>query len=83
MERRFGFRWAREGLVDCVRMQVVDHFLLTAAHTLLTLSSPTFVTCMIAEQLEEVAGGDVVVKRRRAQLEKEIRQLEEGRRTLT
>jgi hypothetical protein len=34
---------------------------------------------MTPEQLEE----DIIVKRRRAQPEKEIKQLEEGRKTLT
>lgn len=64
-------------------MQVADHFLVTGSDTPLTLLSPTFVADMTPEQLEEVAGEEVVVKRRRAQLDKEIKQLEEGRKILS
>jgi hypothetical protein len=77
------YKLARKRFVDCVRMQVADHFLVTGADTPLTIFSPTFVVKMTAEQLEEVAGEDVMVKRRRAQLEKEIKQLEEGRKILS
>ena len=77
------YELARKRFVDCVRMQVADHFLVTGLATPLTLFSPTFVAKMTPEQLEEVAGEDVAVKRRRAQLEKEIKQLEEGRKILS
>ena len=77
------YKLARKRFVDCVRMQVADYFLITGSDTPLSLFSPTFVASMSPEQLEEVAGEDVALKRRRAQLEKEIKQLQEGRRILT
>jgi hypothetical protein len=64
-------------------MQVADHFLVTGSNTPLTFFSPTFVADLTPEQLEEVAGEEVAVKRRRAQLEKQIKQLEEGRKILS
>lgn len=63
-------------------MQVADHFLIRGPNTLLTLFSSTFVTIIGPEQLENVVGEDTVVKRRRTQLEKEIKQLREGRKVL-
>jgi hypothetical protein len=77
------YKVARKRFVDSVRMQVADYFLVTGSDTPLTLFSSTFVTSMSPEQLEEVAGEDVTVKRRRAHLEKEIKQLQEGRRILS
>lgn len=74
---------ARTRFVDCIRMQVADHFLVTGSNTPLTFFSPTFVADLTPEQLEEVAGEEVAVKRRRAQLEKQIKQLEEGRKILS
>lgn len=77
------YELAQKRFVDCVRMQVADYFLVTGSKTPLTLFSPAFVAEMTPEQLEEVAGEDVAVKRRRAQLEKEIKQLEESRKILS
>lgn len=38
---------------------------------------------MSSEQLEEVAGEDARTKRQRSQLEREVKQLEEGKKILT
>jgi hypothetical protein len=65
------YKLAWKRLVDSVRIQVADYFLVTGTDTPLTLFSPTFVASMTPEQLEEVAGEDIAVKRRRVQLEKE------------
>lgn len=77
------YKLARKRFVDCVRMQVADYLLITGPDTPLGLFSPMFVAAMTPEQLEEVAGEDARVKRRRSQLEKEIKQLEEGKMILT
>ena len=76
------YKFAQKRFVDCIRMQVPDYFLVTGSDTPLTLFSPKFVAGMTSEQLEDVAGEDINVKRRRARLEKEIKQLEEGKKIL-
>lgn len=76
------YKLARERFVDNVRMQVVDHFLVTGKDTPLKLFCPKFVAVMTTEQLEDVAGEEIGVKRKRVQLEKEMERLEGGRRIL-
>jgi hypothetical protein len=73
------YKVARKRFVDCVRMQVADTLLVTGQDTPLTLFSPKFVTSMSPETLEDIAGEDVSVKRRRDELEKLIEQLQTGK----
>ena len=61
-------------------MQVADHYLVIGHDTPLKLFSPKFVAAMTSEQLEEIAGEELGAKRRRAELEKELQQLEKGKR---
>ncbi|RWA03831.1 hypothetical protein EKO27_g11278 [Xylaria grammica] len=76
------YKVALKRFVDNVRMQVADHLLVAGGETPLKLFSPTFVTAMTNEQLEEVAGEEPGVRRRRAALEKELGLLEQGRKIL-
>jgi hypothetical protein len=73
------YKVARKRFVDCVRMQVADTLLVTGQDTPLTLFSAKFVTSMSPETLEDIAGEDVSVKRRRDELEKLIEQLQTGK----
>ncbi len=74
------YKVARKRFVDSLRMQAADYFLITGSKTPLTLCSPAFVAGMTLGQLEEVAGEDLAIKRRRVQLEKE---LEDGKKILS
>lgn len=76
------YKLARKCFVDNVRMQVADYYLVTGLDTPLKLFSPKFVAAMTSEQLQEIAGEDLGTRRRRAELEKEIQRLEEGRNIL-
>ncbi|GAW19360.1 hypothetical protein ANO14919_088460 [Xylariales sp. No.14919] len=76
------YKVALKRFVDNVRMQVADHLLVAGGETPLKLFSPTFVTAMTNEQLEEVAGEEPGVRQRRAALEKELGLLEQGRKIL-
>lgn len=76
------YNLAQKRFVDNIRMQVVDHFLVAGPETPLKLFSPTFITAMSSEQLEDVAGEDQSVRRLRTDLEKEIELLENARRIL-
>ncbi|KAI4219960.1 MAG: hypothetical protein L6R36_007963 [Xanthoria steineri] len=77
------YKVALKRFVDALRMQAADHFLITGSRTPLTLFSPAFVAGMTPGQLEEVAGEDLTIKRKRAQLEKEQKDLEDGKKILS
>ncbi|KAF2677850.1 hypothetical protein K458DRAFT_464486 [Lentithecium fluviatile CBS 122367] len=74
------YKVARKHLVDCVCMQVADTPLVTGSKTPLALFSAKFVMNMSREALEDVAGEDGIVKRRRDDLKRKIIQLQEGKR---
>ncbi|KAI0154591.1 dynamin GTPase [Xylariaceae sp. FL1272] len=76
------YKVALKRFVDNVRMQVADHTLVNGPHTPLQLFCPTFVAGMTDEQLEEVAGEEPGVRRRRDALEKELGLLKQGKRIL-
>ena len=64
-------------------MQAADYYLTTGPNTPLKLFSPSFVAEMTPKQLEEVAGEDLTLKRRRSELEKENEDLEKGKKILS
>ena len=74
------YKVARKRLVDNMRMQVADYFLVTGPESPLTLLSAEFVTGLTADQLDDIAGEDVSVKRQRREIELEMKQLQEGKR---
>jgi hypothetical protein len=76
------YKVARKRFVDVVCMQGTDHHLITGPNSPLKLFSPAFVIDMSTEQLEEVAGEDIALKRKRKQLQKELLNLEAGRKIL-
>ena len=61
---------------------MADYYLTTGPSTPLKLFSPAFVAEITPERLQEVAGEELVQKRRRMQLEKEHKDLEDGKRIL-
>ena len=77
------YKVARKRFVDNVRMQVADFFLVTGPETPLTLFCPNFVAAMSAEQLEDIAGEDLLTKNKRARLEKTIEELEIGKKIVS
>ncbi|PGG97552.1 hypothetical protein AJ79_09167 [Helicocarpus griseus UAMH5409] len=76
------YKVARKRFVDSVCMQAADYHLVTGPETPLKQFSPAFVQSLSPEQLEEIAGEDSKLKRKRAQLHKEISELEAGRKIL-
>lgn len=77
------YKVARKRFVDNVCIQASDYHLVTGPETPLKLFSPTFVSHLSPEQLEQIAGEDVAVKSRREALKKEIKDLEAGKKILT
>jgi hypothetical protein len=73
------YKVARKRFVDNVCMQGADHFLVTGTEAPMNLFSPSWVNSLSDEILDEIAGEEGNTKRRRLQLQKEISDLEAGR----
>jgi len=76
------YKVARKRFVDNLCMQAADYHLVTGPDSPLRLFSPQFVSELSEEQLSEIAGEDAALKRRRAVLNKAIKNLEEGKKIL-
>ncbi|KAL1647113.1 hypothetical protein SLS58_002884 [Diplodia intermedia] len=76
------YKVARKRIVDNICMQAVSYHLISGPDTPLRLFSPAFVSRLSDEQLEEIAGEDVLVRKRRARLLKEVEDLQNGRKIL-
>lgn len=76
------YKVARKRFVDNICMQTADYHLVSGPDTPLKLFSPTFIVAMAAEQIEDIAGEDAILKRKRLALKKEIQELEAGRKIL-
>ena len=70
---------ARKRFVDNVCMQVVDYFLITGHDAPIKVFSPQFVSELTNEQLEAIAGEDLVSRRKREDLKRKIENLEAGK----
>ena len=76
------YKVARKRFVDNLQMQAVHHHLVKGSTTPLKLFSPSFVSGLSAEQLEEIAGEDAALRRHCTTLTKEIEDLEAGKKIL-
>jgi Dynamin GTPase effector domain len=76
------YKVARKRFVDNICMHAANYHLITGPDTPLKLFSPEFIVSMTPEQIEDIAGEDATLKRKRVALKKEIQELEEGRRIL-
>ena len=74
---------ARERFVDNVWMQAASYHLVTGPDTPLKLLSPSFVASLTSDQLEDIAGEDATLKRKRKTLMKELKDLEAGKKILS
>ncbi|RAK77758.1 dynamin family protein [Aspergillus fijiensis CBS 313.89] len=76
------YKVALSRFVDNVSMQAADYHLVNGPNAPMKLISPAFVHGFSAETLQEIAGEDPAVRRRRTQLKKQIAELEKGKRLL-
>lgn len=76
------YKVALKRFVDNVCMQAANHFLVSGPETPMELFSSFWVDSLSNETLEEVVCEEPKTKRRRRQLNKEIDELEAGRRVL-
>ena len=76
------YKVARKRFVDEVCMQAADYHLVTGPDTPIRVFSPTFVADLSSEQLDRIAGEELSTRRKRAELTREITNLEAGRKVL-
>jgi hypothetical protein len=76
------YKVARKRFVDYCCMHAVSYHLVHGPDTPLKLFSPSFVVKLKDAQLEDIAGEDSSLKRKRAQLRKEIAELEAGKQVM-
>ncbi|KAH8690854.1 P-loop containing nucleoside triphosphate hydrolase protein [Talaromyces proteolyticus] len=76
------YKVARKRFVDNVCMQAVDYHLVTGPETPMRLFSSSFVGHLTTEQLEEIAGEEAVLKRKRRRLKKEVADLKIAKKIL-
>lgn len=74
------YKVARKRFVDVVCMQAADFHLVTGPDAPIKVFSPTFVGGLTPEQLEAIAGEDLVTRRKREELTRKIENLEVGKR---
>lgn len=68
--------------IDTVVAQGADYHLLTGDESPLKILTPLFISSMTPEQLDEIAGEDLITKRERQELKEEIQALEQGKKVL-
>ncbi|KAI1051708.1 hypothetical protein LB506_003159 [Fusarium annulatum] len=73
---------ARSRFVDVVCQQVIDHFLLHAPNGPLSVLSQDVVLRMTTEELEAIAGEDMISRDRREKLTRDVANLKEGLKVL-
>lgn len=76
------YKVARKRFVDVVCMQAVDFHLIAGPDTPFKVFSPTYVMDLSSEQLQEIAGETSIKQQKRANLKREIKNLEEGQKIL-
>lgn len=76
------YKVARKRFVDVVCMQGADFHLVTGPDTPAKVFSPSFVTNLKPEQLERICGETLTTRKKRAELTREINNLENGKKIL-
>ena len=76
------YKVVRHTFIDNVCKQAAAHHLVTGPDTPVTVFTPDFVIGLTTEQLEAVAGENMMSRKRRGDLKCEISNLEKGRKIL-
>lgn len=73
------YKVARKRFIDNMCMQAADFLLVTGPDAPMKLFSPLWVYSLSREQLEQIAGEEAAIRRKRRQLQKQVKELEIGR----
>ncbi|KAI4095375.1 MAG: hypothetical protein LQ344_001673 [Seirophora lacunosa] len=73
------YKVARKRFVDNVCMQAADRHLIRGPDTAVKVFSPSFVSDLTDEQVERIAGEDASTKRKRADLTRQVENLQKAK----
>lgn len=73
------YKVARKRFIDNMCMQAADYHLVTGPAAPMPLFSPSWVYRLSPEQLEQIAGEESSVRGKRQRLQKQVKNLEMGR----
>ena len=76
------YKVARKRFIDNMCMQAADYYLVTGPAAPMKLFSPSWVYNLSREQLDQIAGEEAAVRRKRRQLQKQVKELETGKKIL-
>lgn len=76
------YKVARKRFVDVLCMQAADYYPVTGPHAPARVFTPAFVSELTDEELEQIAGEDMASKKTREKLQREIGNLENGKKIL-
>ncbi|KAL8693662.1 MAG: hypothetical protein Q9218_001572 [Villophora microphyllina] len=76
------YKVARKRFVDNVCMQAADRHLTRGKDAAVKVFSPFFVSDLTPEEMERIAGEDVLTKRKRAELTREVENLKQAKKLL-
>lgn len=76
------YKVARKRFVDNVTMQAADRHLIRGKDAAVKVFSPSFVSDLSTEQMERIAGEDVLTKRKRADWTREVQNLKQAKKLL-
>ncbi|KAL9011169.1 MAG: hypothetical protein Q9173_003963 [Seirophora scorigena] len=76
------YKVARKRFVDNICMQAADRHLIRGPDTAVKVFSPSFVSDLTDEQVERIAGEDVSTKRKRADLTRQVENLQKAKELL-
>ncbi|KAJ5175445.1 uncharacterized protein N7482_001322 [Penicillium canariense] len=73
------YKVAQKRFIDNMCMQAANYHLVTGPAAPMTLFSPSWVYRLSPEQLEQMAGEEISIRRKRHRLQKQVKDLEMGR----
>ncbi|KAJ5537458.1 hypothetical protein N7513_010644 [Penicillium frequentans] len=73
------YKVARKRFIDNMCMQAADYYLVTGPAAPMKLFSPSWVYDLSDEQLDQIAGEEAAVRRKRRRLQKLVKELETGK----
>ncbi|KAJ5291465.1 hypothetical protein N7478_000716 [Penicillium angulare] len=76
------YKVARKRFIDNLCMQAADYHLVIGLVAPMTLFSPSWVYQLSREQLEQIAGEEISVRKKRQRLQRQVKELEMGRKII-
>lgn len=76
------YKVARKRFTDNMCMQAADYYLVTGPAAPMKLFSPSWIYTLSDEQMEQIAGEEFSIRKKRRLLQRKVKELETGRKIL-